>query len=212
MFQHAGHNNEIQLFSGHNQEGALCSSALHLFALACLPAQNLQCRLICGSGNLSLYKVFLLMESRHLYTFAKTHICVFRFYHRQIRFRHVLYKYTSCKLGTISVGWQWWGAFRKASVSNCFHHRFSGWTRSWFEEAKPLFIKEKTWVCKARSSPTASQNHIWEGAEGPMTLVAVNNDAHLQVYFWKTMIHTINSVVQWSVFPSSWQLPGVCFT
>lgn len=32
------------------------------------------------------------------------------------------------------------------------------------------------------------------------------------VYFWKTMIHTINSVVQWSVFPSSWQLPGVCFS
>lgn len=29
-----------------------------------------------------------------------------------------------------------------------------------------------------------------------MTLVAVNNDAHLRGYFWKTMIHTINSVVQ----------------
>lgn len=34
------------------------------------------------------------------------------------------------------------------------------------------------------------------GAEGLMTLVAVNNDAHLRVSFWKTMIHTINSVVQ----------------
>lgn len=78
MFEHAGHNNEIQLFSGHNQEGAFYSGALHLFALTCSPAQNVQCPLICGSGNLSLKKVFLLMESRHLYTFAKTHVCVFR--------------------------------------------------------------------------------------------------------------------------------------
>lgn len=39
---------------------------LHLFALTCLPAQNVQCRLTWGSGNLSLKKVFLLMESRHL--------------------------------------------------------------------------------------------------------------------------------------------------
>lgn len=81
MFEHAGHNNEIQLFSGHNQEGAFYSSALHLFALTCLPAQNVQCRLICGSENLLLYKVFLLMESRHLYTFAKTQDCVFPFCH-----------------------------------------------------------------------------------------------------------------------------------
>lgn len=51
MFKHAGHDNEIQLFSGHNQEGAFYSNALHLFALTCLPAQNVQCRLICGSGK-----------------------------------------------------------------------------------------------------------------------------------------------------------------
>lgn len=208
MFEHAGHNNEIQLFSWHNQEGAFYSSALHLFALTCLPAQNVQCR-ICGSGNLSLKKVFLLMESRHLPKLgfvsldsvvdkSNSDLCCINT--------------PSCTLGTISVGWEWWPAFRKASVENCFHHHFSGWTRSWFEEAKLPFIKEKTRVCKARSSPTAGRNHIWEGAEGPMTLVAVNNDARLQVYFWKTMIHTINSVVQWSVFPSSWQLPGVCFT
>lgn len=63
-------------------------------------------------------------------------------------------------------------------------------------KTKLLFIKEKSGAREARSSPTASRSHIWEGAEGLMTLVAVNNDAHLRVYFWKTMIHTINSVVQ----------------
>lgn len=70
MFEHAGHDNEMQLFSGHNQEGAFFLNALHLFALTCLPAQNVQCSLICRSGNVLVKEVLLLIESCHSYTFA----------------------------------------------------------------------------------------------------------------------------------------------
>lgn len=119
----------------------------------------------------------------------------------------------SCQLETISVGWRSWPAFIKSISVKLFSSSFLlGEPGPDSGKTKPLFIKAKSGAREARSSPTASWSHIWEDAEGLMTLVAVNNDAHLRVYFWKTMIHTINSVVQWSVFPSSWQLPGVCFT
>lgn len=118
-------------------------NARHLFALTCLPAQNIHYSLISRSEIVSLYKLFRSLNPVILYTFVRLRLCP-SIVSLTNQYRYVLYKYIQLSTGNNKC-WM--------TELTCFHKKHQceivfiiishGWTRSWFWENKTAIYKGK---------------------------------------------------------------------